>query len=165
MSILPDILATYRGPRAVYARRLPGGPREDRALALLMAACGVIFVAQWPKLARVAHIDQVELNPLLGSQLLLWVFMMPLFFYVISLLAQGGMRLLGKPISGYGSRIALFWALLATTPIALFRGLVGGFIGTGTLYDVVGLVGFICFFWFWTAGLQTATKAASATGA
>ncbi len=161
MSIIRDILATYRGPRAVFARRLPGGPREDRALALIMAACGVIFVAQWPKLSRQAHLQEIELNPLLGSQLFLWIFIMPLFFYVISMLVQLVMKLIGKPISGYSSRVALFWSILATTPIALFRGLVGGFIGAGTVYDGVGLIAFTCFFWFWYAGLDMARKEAA----
>lgn len=161
MSIILDIVATYRGPRKVFARRLPGGPREDRALAILMAACVVIFVAQWPKLSREAHILQQELNPLLGAQLLLWVFIMPLFFYILSILAQGVMKLLSRPITGYASRVALFWSLLATTPIVLFRGLVGGFVGQGGVYDVVGLIGFTCFFWFWYAGLATAQKEAA----
>lgn len=156
MSVIRDIVATYRGPRAVFARRLPGGPREDRALALVMAACVVIFVAQWPKLSRQAHLEQQELNPLLGSQLFLWIFIMPLVFYVISIVIQMGMRLIGKAITGYQSRIALFWSVLAVAPIALFRGLVGGFIGPGTVYDVVGLLGFTMFFWFWYAGLSTA---------
>lgn len=158
MSVLRDIVATYRGPRAVFARRLPGGPREDRALALLMAACVVIFVAQWPKISREAHILQQELNPMLGAQLLLWVFIMPLFFYVLSIILQIIMKAIGKPITGYASRIALFWSLLATTPIALLRGLFGGFIGPGPVYDVVGLIGFTCFFWFWYAGLGQAQK-------
>lgn len=158
MSVMRDIVATYRGPRAVFARRLPGGPREDRALALVMAACVVTFVAQWPKLSRQAHLEQQELNPLLGSQLFLWIFIMPLVFYVISIVIQMVMRLLGKAITGYQSRIALFWSLLAVAPIVLFRGLVGGFIGPGTVYDVVGLLGFTLFFWFWYAGLSTARK-------
>lgn len=161
MSVIRDIAATYRGPRAVFARRLPGGPREDRALALLMAACVVIFVAQWPKLARQAHLQQEELNPLLGSQLFLWVFIMPLFFYVVSMLAQMAMRLFGKAITGYHSRIALFWSLLAVAPIALLRGLVGGFIGAGPVYETVGLIAFALFFWFWYAGLATAAKETS----
>jgi hypothetical protein len=32
------------------------GRREDRALAMLIAACLVIFVAQWPRLSREAYL-------------------------------------------------------------------------------------------------------------
>ncbi|GAA6207560.1 YIP1 family protein [Cognatishimia sp. WU-CL00825] len=161
MSIVRDILATYRGPRSVFARRFNTAPREDRALALIMAACGVIFVAQWPKVAREAHFTGQELNPLMGGQLLLWVFIMPLFFYVISILVQIVMRFMSIGISGYASRGALFWALLSITPIALFRGLIGGFIGAGPVYDAIGLISFTCFFWFWYSGLAQARKFAA----
>ncbi|MGH1465514.1 MAG: YIP1 family protein [Cognatishimia sp.] len=161
MSIVRDILATYRGPKTVFARRFDTEPREDRALAILMAACIVIFVAQWPKVAREAHFTGQELNPLMGGQLLLWVFIMPLVFYVLSIGVQVVMRLISNGISGYSSRGALFWALLSITPIALFRGLIGGFIGAGPVYDAIGLVSYTCFFWFWYSGLATARKLAS----
>ena len=36
MSVITDIAATYRGPRRVVRRIIAAGPREDRALAILM---------------------------------------------------------------------------------------------------------------------------------
>ena len=52
MSIVADIVRSYVQPRAVIRDRLAEGQREDRALMLLMLGCGLVFVAQWPRLAR-----------------------------------------------------------------------------------------------------------------
>ena len=54
MSVALDILRTFRAPRAVLRKRIASGAREDRALAILMGACLLIFVAQWPRLSREA---------------------------------------------------------------------------------------------------------------
>jgi len=39
--------------RAILAQ----GPREDRALATLLGACVILFIAQWPFHARAAYLD------------------------------------------------------------------------------------------------------------
>lgn len=155
MSVTNDIVATYRSPGRVVARRLAMGIREDRGLAILMAACVTVFIASWPRLAREAHLNGVELNPMLGASLLTWVFIMPLAFYVLAMVVQAVLRLTGRKIGGFESRFALFWALLAIAPISLFRGLVGGFIGAGVVYDTVGLIAILVFTWFWMAGIKT----------
>ena len=155
MSITRDILATYRGPGQVVSRRLAMGVREDRGLAVLMAACVTIFIAQWPRLAREAHLEGLELNMLLGAQLWVWIFIMPLAFYVLAIIVQIVMRIFGRKIDGFSSRFALFWALLAIAPISLFRGLVGGFVGPGVVYDSVGLIAILVFTWFWVSGLRS----------
>ena len=160
MSVTRDILATYRGPGQVVSRRLAMGIREDRGLAVLMAACVTIFIAQWPRLAREAHLSGQELNMMLGGSLLVWVFIMPLAFYVLAILVQTVLRLVGRPLDGFSSRFALFWALLAIAPISLFRGLVGGFIGPGVVYDSIGLICILMFTWFWVAGLRSAMRRA-----
>lgn len=160
MSVTRDILATYKGPGQVVSRRLAMGIREDRGLAVLMAACVTIFIAQWPRLAREAHLSGQELNMMLGGSLLVWVFIMPLAFYVLAILVQTVLRLIGRQLDGFSSRFALFWALLAIAPISLFRGLVGGFIGPGVVYDSIGLIGILMFTWFWVAGLRSAMRRA-----
>ena len=81
MSLSREILATYRGPGKVVARLLSQGPREDRALMLVMAACALFFIAQMPALSRQAHLEETELNPLLGGALLAWLVLAPLLFY------------------------------------------------------------------------------------
>ena len=69
MPVTRDIVATYRGPGRVVRRLMAAGQREDRVLATLMAGCVVTYVAQWPRLARQAHVTGEELQMLLGSSL------------------------------------------------------------------------------------------------
>lgn len=153
MSVTKDIVATYKGPGRVVARRLAMGQREDRALAILMAGCFVVFIAQWPRLARQAHLEGQELNMLLGSTLLAWVFIMPLFLYVMAFVVHIVLRGFGGKGSSYGSRLALFWALLASTPVMLFYGMVAGFIGASTILSLVGILWLGLFVWFWLGAL------------
>jgi hypothetical protein len=156
MALTQDITATYRGPRRVVARLLSMGPREDRALAFVMGACAIMFVAQWPGLAREAHLTGQELNMLLGGALLGTVFILPLMLYALSGSSHLVLRALGRKGGSYGARLALFWALLATSPLALLYGLVGGFIGAGAQQQLVGLIWFVVFIWFWISGLREA---------
>jgi hypothetical protein len=156
MPVARDIVATYRGPRRVVRRLLDMGLREDRALAILIAGCAVVFIAQWPRLAREAHLTGQELNPLLGGALLAWIFIAPLMLYALALLSHGIARLVGGQGSAYGARLALFWALLAASPLILLHGLVAGFIGPGPGLQGVGLIWCGVFLWFWLSGLREA---------
>ena len=110
MSVIQDVLRSYRAPRAVFQRRLGIGPREDRALAVLMGACLLVFAAQMPRLARQAHETGEELNMLMGATLLAWIFIMPLVLYALGTLSHIAARVLGGQGSSYGARFALFWA-------------------------------------------------------
>ena len=160
MSLTRDMVATYRGPHRVVARLLSMGQREDRALAILMAGCGIVFVAQWPRLAREAHLTGQELNALLGGTLLAWLFIAPLLLYFIAFLSHILLRALGRKQTSYGARLALFWALLAAAPLILLHGLVAGFIGPGIGLNVIGLAWLLAFLWFWISGLMQAGKGA-----
>lgn len=157
MAVTRDIVATYRGPGRVVARLLAMGQREDRALAILMAGCVVVFVAQWPRLAREAHLNpEIELNMLLGATLLAWVMIAPLIMYVLALVSHLVAKALRGRGTGFGARIALFWALLASSPLILLQGLVAGFIGAGPALSAVGFIWLVIFAWFWLAGLRQA---------
>ncbi|KPP87720.1 MAG: Yip1 domain [Rhodobacteraceae bacterium HLUCCO07] len=153
MSVLGDIAATYRDPRRVVRRHLSAGPREDRALAVLMGACVIVFVAQWPRLAREAHLADQGLAELLGGALMGWLFIAPLLFYGLGLVAWLVARALGSRASPYDARLALFWALLASTPLFLLNGLVAGFVGPGPGLTLVGALWFAVFLWFWVSGM------------
>ncbi len=158
MSVVRDIMGTYRSPARVMRKLVSMGQREDRALALLMFGCVVIFIAQWPRLARQAHYTGEELNILLGGALLGWVFIMPLVFYTLAMGVYFGFRLFGSKGQSWGQRLALFWAVLAAAPILLLDGLVAGFLGQGAPRMAVGAVWLAAFFWFWFSGSLTAAK-------
>ncbi|MCZ4354635.1 YIP1 family protein [Roseovarius aestuarii] len=156
MSVTRDIAATYRGPGRVMRRLLAMGEREDRALAILVAGCAVMFIAQMPRLAREAHLTGQELNPLLGGTLLAWMFIAPLLLYVLALISHWIARAFGGRGSGFGARLALFWALLAASPLILLQGLTAGFVGPGAALNIVGVIWLGCFALFWGLGLREA---------
>ncbi|WP_372574415.1 YIP1 family protein [Ruegeria jejuensis] len=158
MSVTADITATYRGPARVMQRLLAMGQREDRALAILMGACALVFIAQMPRLAREAHLSGQELNMLLGGALLGWLIIAPLLLYVLAAFSHVLARLIGGKGEWYGARLALFWSLLASTPVLLLQGLVAGFIGPGPGLNLVGMIWIAVFFWFWIASLRQAER-------
>ncbi|MFK7881301.1 YIP1 family protein [Roseobacter sp.] len=158
MAVTRNITATYRNPGKVLRGMLSLGPREDRALAYLMAGCVIVFVAQMPRLAREAHIEGTELNMLLGASLMAWVFIAPLMLYCLAAASHVVAKLFRGRGSYYGARLALFWALLAASPLMLLNGLVAGFIGPGLELQIVGFVWFLAFVWFWVGGLIAAER-------
>lgn len=158
MSAVRDILTAYRHPRAVFRARLGATVREDRALAVLMAACLMIFVAQWPRLQREAIETGQDLQPLIGGTLLAWLFIVPLAAYAIGSLTHIVARLFGGRGSGFSARFALFWALLVASPLWLLWGLVAGFIGEGPQLTLVGAVAFLAFVVHWSVNLWVAER-------
>ncbi|MEY8841553.1 YIP1 family protein [Cribrihabitans sp. XS_ASV171] len=160
MAVTQDIVATYRGPGAVMRRILAAGEREDRALAILMAGCALVFIAQMPRLSREAHLTGQELNMLLGGALLGWLIIAPLFFYGLAAASHLIARVAGGRGSWFGARMALFWALLASAPLLLLHGLVAGFVGPGPALQGVGILWLVVFGWFWFSGLRQAERPA-----
>jgi hypothetical protein len=156
MAATRDIIATYRGPGRVLRRLLRQGAREDRALVYLMIGCLMVFVAQTPRLARQAWLTGEDLGLLMGATLLAWLFIAPLVFYLLAGASLLVMRLLGQQVSAYAARMALFWALLAASPVMLLWGLTAGFIGQGTELTITGIAWLGVFLWFWFAGLLAA---------
>ena len=156
MSVSNDIVRTYFAPREVQARRM-AAQREDRAIAVLLAACVLISVSQWPRLAREAFFDStIDLQMQMGTTFFAWVFIAPLGLYAIAALTHIIARVVGGRGTWFRARMALFWALLAASPLWLFHGLVAGFIGPGPALSGVGLLALVAFVVFWGAGLSVA---------
>ena len=158
MPVTNDITATYRAPRKSFSRFFARGPREDRALAVLMGAAAIMFVANWPQLARKAHLSGEELNPLLGSALLGLMIFLPLIAYTLAALSFLIGKVFRSKASAFEARFALFWALLAASPAYLLWGLVAGFIGPGAAMTLTGALWLGVFLLFWGAGLWVAAK-------
>jgi hypothetical protein len=124
-----------------------------------MAGCLLMFVAQWPIAARMAEIDpSIPLNARLSGALMGWMFFAPLFFYALAAVSHAIARLFGGQATWYEARVALFGALLAASPLWLFTGLVGGFIGQGPAFNGAGLLASLAFLVFWGAGLLRLEK-------
>ena len=157
MAITTEIVATYRRPRQVMRRILSAGVREDRALAVLMGACLLFFVAQWPVNARLAYLNpEVPLDARMGASLMAMLFIRPLLAYGLAALSHLIARVFGGNGSHFAARMVLFWSMLAIGPLMLLNGLVAGFIGSGSTQVVVGLVVLATFFVFWISGLRVA---------
>jgi hypothetical protein len=158
MAATRNILATYRRPGAVVREILDEGAREDRALIFLMLGCFLVFVAQTPRLARQSYLTGEDLGMLLGGTLMAWLFIAPLLLYFIAWTTFLIGRAFTSGITNYGARIALFWALLASSPVMLLWGLTAGFIGPGQEMTIVGVFWFGVFIWFWAGGIVAAAK-------
>lgn len=159
MAVTTDILQTWRHPRAVIRRMLDAGANEGRALAILMGACALIFVAQAPRLAREAHLDpEVPLDARLGVTLFALIFMAPLIFYAIAAASHLVARVLGGRGTWYGARLALFWALMAATPATLLHGLAAGLLGPVQATNGLGILVGLVFLTYWITMLIEAER-------
>ncbi|WP_172295010.1 YIP1 family protein [Pseudoruegeria sp. HB172150] len=160
MAVTTDMAAMYRRPRAVVRRLQAAGPREDRALIFLMVACLLIFVAQWPRLSREAYLNpEISLQARLGGALFAWLFIVPLFAYLLAGASRLIARLFGGQGTGYSARLALFWSLLAAAPLWLLNGLVAGFVGPGLALNITGGLALAIFLLFWGVSLRETEKA------
>jgi hypothetical protein len=152
-----QIMSSYRTPGAVVGRMLAASPREDRLLAILMAAAVLVFLSQWPVARRAAMLDpSVPFQARLSGAMMATLFILPLGAYVLAGVTHFASRLMGGRGTGYGARVALFWALLCAAPLALVQGLVAGIAGQGALTVAVGVAVFAAFLWVWLSGLWVA---------
>jgi hypothetical protein len=159
MSVTTDIKASYRGPGRVVTRLMGQGRREGFALNILMFACIVMFIAQAPYQSREAHFNpDVPLMARMYWSAFLWIFLVPLLLYTFAALIFGLSRLAGRRITGYGIRLSLFWALLASSPAVLFLGLIAAFIGPSAGLQLVGMIWLLNVLWFWVAGMRAAEE-------
>ena len=154
-----DILRTYRAPRCVFRRRIGREAREDRAFATLISACVLMFLAQWPRLSREAHFDaSIDFEARMAGALFGWVIVAPLVMYGLAFVSHSALRFARSDISGYSTRMALFWAFLASTPLWLLSGLLIGYVGSSTVASIVGVIAFVGFILFWMSGLAEAVR-------
>lgn len=154
MGIAADIFRSWLHPRKVMQTRLKAGVREDRALAMLMAACSLIYVSQWPKLTQISKVDpDMPLEILLGGSLMAWLFIAPLLLYLVAAISHVIAKIVGGAGNWFTARLALFWSLLVVAPIWLLNGLVAGLFGAGTILSVTSAFAFAAFVVIWIASL------------
>ena len=165
MAVSTDIFRSWRRPRAVIREILSQGPREDRAIAFVYAACILIFIAQWPVYARQnagfdvpVGTEDFAVSTRMTYGAFAWLFWAPLILYAVAAVSRLIAGLIGGGGTHYGARIALFWAFLASAPVLLLHGLTMGFIGPGPQANLVGAVWFGLFGWIWSQGLAVAER-------
>ncbi|MBQ1202535.1 MAG: hypothetical protein IIX61_01790 [Loktanella sp.] len=163
MPVTSDIVRTWRAPRAVMRDILAQGRREDRAIAYLLIACFLIFVAQLPRLSRLATgfdlapgAEIPAMDRLVAYEFLAWLMVWPLFLYFLAAIVHLIARAIGGKGSMYSARIALFWTMLATSPAILLHGMTRGLIGPGIEANIVGAVWLAAFVIIWFQSMREA---------
>ena len=114
------ILRNYRDPAGVVSHWLGAPMHEGRSLALLMAGCALICVSVVPNVVVNGTAGPTEAR--IGAAIFAWLFIAPLAFYLIAIVVQLIRRALGRPGSGYETRLVLFWTVLAAAPLWLLNG-------------------------------------------
>lgn len=162
MAVTTDIVRTWRSPRVVMRELLSHGQREDRAIAYVMAACLILYVAQWPRLKRAEQFElygpdgasdfQMNAGIAFFAMLIVW----PLMLYIIAAITHLVAKIFRAKGTHYTARLALFWAFLAASPVGLLYGLTIGLIGPGPATNLVGWVWAIVFGWIWTQCFRVA---------
>jgi len=153
MSIVTDIAKTWRAPRQGLRRRLAGAD-EVMAIVTVMLGCLMIFVSQWPVHARAAYLDpEVPLGGRLAGAGVALFMVLPVLLYGLAALSRLIVGFLGAKGSYFGARMALFWALLAASPLWLLNGMSVGFVGPSPASTITGLAALGVFGIFWLAGL------------
>lgn len=159
MSVTRDIVASWRRPRAVMRGHLARPRSEPFAFSLLVTFLILAFVAQWPRASRVAFENpEIPVAPqMLGIAFGLLAFGIPLA-YAAAALSGLVLRLIAGRAEWYGARLALFWALVAVTPVMLLQGLVSGMIGPGPALTSVSVLAGLAFLTFWIVNLIEAGR-------
>jgi len=159
MSMSVAIARSWRAPRRVLRGLLAQDRREGRLLMYLTLALGLLFLAQWPRLAREASAD-VGLEALLAGALFGIMFMGPLLFYGLGAVLTLALRPFAA-VDGFAVRLALFWAFLAMTPWVLAQAALAALAGPGALSSLTGLAVLGGFLAILIAGLRVALEAAA----
>jgi hypothetical protein len=158
MSMSAAIARSWHAPRGVFRGLLAQDRREGRLLMYLTLALGLVFLAQWPRLARAAT-PEVGLEALLAGALFGIMFLGPLLVYGLAAVLQLALRPFAAA-EGFAVRLALFWALLAASPWVLAQAALAALAGPGAVATVSGLAVLAGFAAILIAGLRVALEAA-----
>ncbi len=158
MSLTTDMRQSWTGHRIVVRRHLSRGRSEPFAFTFLFVFMILACVSQYPRAARIA-LETPEM-PLL-AQLLGLAYGMLIFLpfaYVLAAISHVIARALGARGTWYGARVALFYSLVAASPLMLLQGLVAGVLGLGMHSFLVGIFALTAFVVFWALALVEVGK-------
>jgi hypothetical protein len=143
----------WRDPRGAMARQVSAGLSESRALAHLLLACALLWLASVPQAMRAAGAIDVDdpLSAALAAHLFGYLVVAPLMFYGLAVPVHLAARALGGRGGFLGARSALFWSLLVGAPLALLLALLA--VAAPGVPWVAGaapwFAGAALAFWFW----------------
>jgi hypothetical protein len=159
MSLVPDIVESWRHPARVVRRHLSRPRSEAFVFTFLFVFLLIAFIAQWPQAARASYLQpEVPLTQRLLAAGLGLMATIPLW-YGLAALSRLVARALGGQGDWYGARVALFWALTAISPAMLLQGLTSGLLGAGVQATVVSGAVALAFLILWGLMLVEAERA------
>ena len=161
------IVRAYRDPRGAMAAAIAAGPSEARALAELMGACGLLFLASLPTALRTAGRLGIEdaVPAAIAAHLFGYFCLLPLIAYGLAALVHLAARAFGGRGGWLAARAAIFRAAFLGAPIAGVLALAGTAAGGGRLPWVtwLGYAGLAFWLWLLAASLAEA-EGFTATG-
>jgi hypothetical protein len=158
MSLTTDMRQSWTGHRGVVRRHLSRGRSEPFVFTFLFVFMILAFVSQYPRAARIAleNPDMPLPAQLLGMAYGLLIFLP--FAYGLAAISHIIARALGARGTWYGARLALFYSLVAASPLMLLQGLVAGLLGLGMESFLVGIFALTAFVVFWALALVEVGK-------
>ena len=159
MPVANDIAQTYLNPRIVFQKRLELTVSEGRAYAYLLAGCFVHFISRLPELANTHLFGDSGISFIAASSgyFLGLVIFGPFLFFLLACVANLLARLANRRCSWRNSRIVLFWAFLAASPLALFNGIASAAIGIDSISWILQVAQGSAFLVFWVLGMSVAS--------
>jgi hypothetical protein len=153
MALTSDIGQTWRAHRQVVRRHMARGQSEAFLFTFLFVFLLLTFISLYPRAARIAleNPDALLAPQLLGLALGLLA-TIP-FFYGLAAFSHILARAFGAKGSWHGARLALFWSLVAVSPVIVLQGLTVGVLGFGAQSMLVGVIALTAFAVFWALAL------------
>ena len=124
-------------------------------LVYLLAGCFITFMGQLPGLLAMPLVaeDAPPREALVGITFFGWLFVWPLLFYLLAACGHLLAGLLGGKGTYLRARAALFWTVLAVSPLMLLRGMVEVLIGPGVQLIAVDSIVALAFCALWSISL------------
>ena len=159
MSATREIVKAYRGFGASMRRQIESSPGEERLLVYVVIACLIYFVARVPDLLSLSASQATEevssiavfITNLVGS-----FFFAPLMLYGLAAMSHIIARAFKGSGSFFNARLALFWALLITAPIALITTIIQTAFPAEWLAQALWMAKFLLFAYVWACCLSVA---------
>lgn len=149
MAVTSDIMESWRRPRRVMRRHLDRPRSEAFAFSLLFTFLLVAFIAQWPVASRASFLQpEVPIFQRMLAAGMGLLATIPLW-YGLAALSRLVAGALGGRGTWFSARLALFWALVAVSPLLLLQGLALAFLGYGTQTTVLGAGVALAFLALW----------------
>lgn len=128
MSLVGNILRSYRAPRQVMREQIDHGIKESQTLFIGMMFGFLNFIANTPERNMIATASGADPVASMAANFVATVFLLLLFMYLLAWAVNLGFQIITKHVDPPITRRACFWAALVTSPLVLITGLLIPFV-------------------------------------